>query len=84
LKVIYVLALCLLPSVTLSQQRPAYVVNFNGHFLSVSLSTLDAVANFEPADIKAAQICETVGKTAELQNRQKVSPNRFILNYVCI
>jgi hypothetical protein len=73
-----------MPSLALAQQRPAHVVSFNGYYLSVSLSTLDAVADFGPADVKADQICRSVGKMAELQNREKVTPNRFILNYVCI
>jgi hypothetical protein len=73
-----------LPFAASAQQRPAYVANFNGYYLTISLSTLDKVADFEPADVKAAEICETVGKTAELQTREKVTEHRFMLSYVCL
>mgnify|MGYP003627748442 CR=1 FL=1 len=84
MKKILMMALIAMPYAAAAQERPAHVVAFNGFYLTVSMSTLDAVADFSPADEKAAQICETVGKTPELQSRDKVSPNRFMLHYVCI
>lgn len=83
MKLIAVLAMIAAPTFLSAQQRPAYVADFNGHFLQISMSTLDKVPNFEPADLKAADICATVGKSPELQNREKVTPNRFMLFYVC-
>lgn len=77
-------ALFALPSLVIAQQKPAYVVQFNGHFLTISVTSIDTPFNFEPADEKATQICGTVGKKPELQNREKVTQYRFFLNYVCI
>ncbi len=84
MKIFAILALVASPIMALAQQRPAYVADFNGYFLTISLSTLDKVADFEPADVKAAEVCETVGKAAELQSREKVSEHRFMLFYVCL
>lgn len=84
MKILAILVLIGLPSLVGAQQRPAYVVDFNGYYLAVSLSTLDRVPDFDPADLKASEICETVGKTAELQNREKVTDHRFMLFYVCV
>jgi|AntRauTorckE5430_2_1112549.scaffolds.fasta_scaffold05896_2 hypothetical protein len=81
---ILTLALIAMPYAVSAQERPAHVVAFNGFYLTVSMSTLDTVADFSTADTKAAQICETVGKEPELQSRDKVTPNRFMLHYVCI
>jgi hypothetical protein len=84
MKIFAILALIGLPMMVFAQQRPAYVADFNGYYLAISLSTLDKVTDFEPADVKASEICETVGKIAELQNREKVTEHRFMLFYVCL
>ena len=83
-KKLLTLVMIALPHTAMAQERPAHVVAFNGFYLTVSMSTLDVVADFSPADAKAAQICQTVGKSPELQSRDKVTPNRFMLHYVCI
>lgn len=84
MKVLAFLAMIFAPSVALAQQKPAHVTDFNGYFLTVSFSFLEAVPDFEPADLKASEVCQSVSKTPELQYREKVTPNRFLLFYLCI
>lgn len=79
-----ILALIGAPLVVAAQQRPAYVADFNGYYLAISLSSLDSVADFAPADLKASEVCESVGKAPELQYREKVTDYRFMLFYVCL
>ena len=59
MKIVAALALAALPLQAMAQQHPAYVAEFNGYYLAVSLSTSDEVPDFSPADRKAAEVCQS-------------------------
>jgi hypothetical protein len=54
LKLAAILALAVLPLQAMAQQHPVYVAEFNGFYLTISLSTPDEAPDFSPADKKAA------------------------------
>jgi len=66
---------------------PASVVEFNGFSARVMLSstsTPPAQSDIEHADKAAAVACESNGKTASFQRRDKVSSFTYSLFYVCL
>lgn len=84
LKVAAILALAVLPLQAIAQQHPVYVAGFNGFYLAISFSTPDEAPDFSPADKKAAEVCQSVGRSAELQRREEVRAHGFILYYLCL
>lgn len=77
-------ALVLLAAPAAAQERPAHIVNFNGHSLLVSLADSDKPTDYSPAEAKAQEACASVGKTPQLQYRETVGQYRFMLFYVCL
>lgn len=77
-------ALALMATATHAQERPAHIADFNGYTVTVSLSDSNKPTDYTPADAKAQEACESVGKAPQLQSRQSVSEWRFLLVYVCL
>ncbi len=84
MKYLAILTLLGLPAAGLAQQRPAQVIAFNGHYIEIDLASSHTPTNYDPADEKADQLCDSVGKVPELQYRETVAQGRFKLFYVCL
>lgn len=58
----------------------AHAIQFNGYSVTVDATRAD----FDEADKIAAQLCESVGKSAERQVRRKMPASRYSIFYVCL